>query len=194
MKILRLFSGEAYKGTRHYLKTQRVYEILRTVLFFAIALALFAGGYLTTHTRMNLLTIVAILGLLPASKSLVSVIMFCRYGGLADEDAKVIEPHLGNLTNLCDLVFTSNDRNYEVDHLTIKGNTVCGFSKNRDFQEQAFYKHLEERLKADGHKNVSAKIFTDLRKYVDRLDQMQELACDESGTAGIAETLKSISL
>ena len=64
MKWMRLLSGEAYKGTRNYLNTQRVYEILRTILFFAISLALFIAGWLSTGSRLNLLTIVAILGLM----------------------------------------------------------------------------------------------------------------------------------
>ena len=59
MQLLRMFSTGKYKGTRNYLKTQRKYEIIRTVLYFAISLSLFAAGYITTKTRLNLLTLVA---------------------------------------------------------------------------------------------------------------------------------------
>ena len=73
MTISRIFSGEKYKGTFGYLDTQKVYEIIRTVLFYSISIAIFVTGYVTTGTKKNLLTIVAVLGVLPASKSLVSV-------------------------------------------------------------------------------------------------------------------------
>ena len=194
MSFVRIFSGQAWKGTKHYLKSQRNYEIARTVLLFSISGALFAGGWLSTGTRLNLLTIVAVLGILPASKSLVSVIMFCRYHGLSDDKASRISGHVGTLTELYDLVFTSNDKNYEIGHAVIKGNSICGYSEKPNFEEQAFYKHLKNLLKIDHYNDVSIKVFTDLEKYVDRLDQMQELVCDEKNTDGIATTLKSVSL
>lgn len=80
--ILRLFSAESYKGSRDYIRTQRVYEILRTALYFGISLSLFAAGYIATKSKLNLLTVAAVLGCLPASKSAVSMIMFLRYRGL----------------------------------------------------------------------------------------------------------------
>ena len=76
MQLKRLFSTDHVKGTRNYLNTQKKYEILRTVLYFSISLSLFAAGYIQTGSRGNLLSIVAVLGCLPASKSAVGAIMF----------------------------------------------------------------------------------------------------------------------
>ena len=194
MSIVRVFSGEAWKGTKNYLNTQRKYEIIRTILFFAVSGAIFAMGWITTGSRMNLLTVVAVLGMLPASKSLVSVIMFCRYSSLSKDAAEKIEAHVGELTNLFDRVFTGGSQDFNVGHLTIKGNSVCGYSEDPKFDEKKFYEHVDKFLKADSYKSVKVKVFLDLKKYVDRLDQMQELACDESNTKGIADTLKSVSL
>ena len=81
MKIRRLFSSSCAKGTENYLNTQKKYEILRTILYFAISATLFIAGYLQTKTKVNLLTVVAVLGCLPASKSTVSSKLFlyqCR--------------------------------------------------------------------------------------------------------------------
>ena len=64
MQFKRMFSTDAYKGTSGYLRTQKNYEILRTVLYFAISLSLFIAGWVTTGSRENLLTIVAVLGCL----------------------------------------------------------------------------------------------------------------------------------
>ena len=63
------------KGCYGYLTRQKKKEIIKTVLFFALSLSVFAIGYATTGTKKNLLTIVAMLGFLPASKSMVSMIM-----------------------------------------------------------------------------------------------------------------------
>ena len=194
MNLIRLISGEAYKGTRNYLDTQRTYEIIKTLILYGISLSLLAAGWITTKTRLNLLTIVAVLGCLPASKSLVSVIMFCRYHSLSRKAAGEIEKHGQKLTCLYDMVFTGREKTYAIGHLAIKGNTICGFSEKPDFDQKAFNAHLEVLLKNDSYSNVSIYVFTNLQKYLDRLDQMEVLACDEKNTAGIAESLKSVCL
>lgn len=194
MQILRIFSTENYKGTRGYIKTQKKYEILRTIIYFAISLSLLLAGILTTKSRLNLLTVVAVLGCLPACKSMVGMIMFLRYKGCSEENANVIEEHNKELDGLYDLVFTSYDKNFEVAHITVKGNTICGFTENDKFDEQAYYKHIDGILKADNFKETTVKIFKDIKKYTERLEQLKDLSAEEKNTAGIISTLKSVSL
>ena len=62
------------KGVPGYLDYKKKIEIIRTVIYFGIVAAIFFLGYFQTHTRLNLLTVVAVLGCLPASKALVGVI------------------------------------------------------------------------------------------------------------------------
>lgn len=192
--IFRLFSAENYKGNRNYIRTQRVYEILRTALYFGISLSLFAAGYIATGSKLNLLTVAAVLGCLPASKSAVSMIMFLRYKGLGREAAARIEPCQGELVCLYDMVFTSYAKTFEVGHLAVKGNTICGYSEKQDFPEKEFQAHMEPILKADNHKNVTIKIFTDLEKYTSRLVQLQALETEQDNTESIVRTLKSVVL
>ena len=194
MQLKRLFSTDRVKGTRNYLNTQKKYEVIRTVLYFGISLSLFTAGYIQTGRRGNLLGIVAVLGCLPASKSAVSAIMFLRFRSCSGQAAALIEEHSQGLCCLYDMVFTSYKKNFEVSHLAICGNTVCGFSEKEQFDENGFYRHIGEILKLDGHKNVTVKIFTNLSRYTERLEQMKSLDMDESGTAAVAATLKSVAL
>ena len=194
MKFIRMFSTEEYKGSCHYLKTQKKYEILRTVLYFSISLALFAAGWITTKSRLNLLTVVAILGCLPACKSTVGMIMFLRYKGCGDASVEEIEKHCKGLDGLYDMVFTSYEKTYQIAHLVVRGNTICGFTEDASFDEQAFYKHMDGILKADSFKDVTIKVFHDIRKYTERMEQLKELTQEEAYTAGIISTLKSVSL
>ena len=62
------------KGLPGYLDYKKKVEIIRTVIYFGIVAAIFFLGYFQTDTRLNLLTVVAVLGCLPASKALVGVI------------------------------------------------------------------------------------------------------------------------
>ena len=195
MKFSRFFSGENYKGTKNYIKTQKVYEVVRTIIYFAISFSIFFAGLLTTKTKRNLLTIVAVLGFLPASKSLVNAIMFLRYKSLSEGNAKLIEEHVGDLSAIYDCVFTSYKQNFNIGHMVIKGNTVCGFCETEKFDEKAFYEHIDQMLKNDNLKNVNVKIFTDIKKYTDRLDSMNQSEKEsENLTNSVIASLLSVVL
>ncbi len=92
------------------------------------------------------------------------------------------------------MVFTSEKKNFVISHLTVCGNTICGFSENEKFDENAFYKHIDHILKLDGHKNATVKIFTSLSKYTERLEQIKNLGEEENVTPLILDTLKSVAL
>ncbi len=194
MQLKRLFTTDSVKGTKNYLDTQKKYEVIRTVTYFAISISLFAAGYIQTGRRANLLTIVAVLGCLPASKSAVGAVMFLRFKSCAGDAAEEIEGHAQGLSCLYDMVFTSYKKNYVVSHLAVCGNTVCGYAEGGAFEENEFYKHIGDILKADGHKNVTVKIFTNLDKYTERLEQMKGLEPEEAATRAIISTLKSVAL
>ena len=193
--ILRIFSTYHVKGTRNYIDSQKKYELIRTLIYFFIPITLFMAGYMATKTKVNLLTIVAVVGLLPASKSLVGLIMFMRYKSLSNENAQKIETVNHEFPQLYDLVFTTYDKNHVVSHMVIAGNTVCGFSEDKNFKEKEFNTHIQNVLKTDGYKTVSVKIFTDIQKYTDRLEQLKDLEINESvNILGIMDTFRSVAL
>ena len=215
MKLSRIFTTGKVKGTRNYLNTQKKYELLRTFIYFAIPISLFIAGIIQTEagvsgdlhgfalfkaglanpeSRVNLLSIVAVLGLLPASKSLVNTIMFLRFHSLGSDAAEQAAAAGKELQTLYDNVFTSYKKSFVVGHLAVRGNTVCGYSETDNFEENEFYKHIGDILKLDGHKEVTVKIFTDLKKYTERLGQMNSLEESPEKTAAIIATLKSVSL
>ncbi len=194
MQIKRLFTTYGTKGTENYLNTQKKYEIARTLLYFGISAALLIAGILQTKSRLNLLTIVAVLGCLPASKSAVSAIMFLRFKSCSPECAEKIKEQASGLAVLFDCVFTSYKKNFRVSHLAVRGNTICGFSEDANFPENDFYKHIGDLLKLDGHKEATVKIFVSLPKYLERLEQMKSLEEEETKTSAVIETLKSVML
>ena len=60
---------KATKGEAGYIQARKKQLILKAVLEFGIVIALLILGIWQTHTRLNLLTVVAVLGCLPAAKS-----------------------------------------------------------------------------------------------------------------------------
>lgn len=191
----RMFTTYFYKGQKDYLNTQKKYEIMRTVLYFAISLSLFFAGLIATKSRLNLLTLVAVLGCLPACKSLVGMIMFLKFNSISEGDAAKIEENIGSLCGLYDLVFTSYEKNYQVDHLVLKDHTLCGFSSHEKVSENLCQEHLEKMLLTSGYKGLSVKIFKNLSKYTERLKQMEQMEQDDADFRdAVYATLKSISL
>lgn len=168
--------------------------MIRTLLYFGISASLFLAGYFTTKTKVNVLTVVAVCGCLPASKSLVGTIMFLRYKSCSKTVCERLDSIKINLLELYDMVFTSYDKNFNIAHMVIAGNTICGYTESSKYDDKAFQTHILNVLKLDGHKNATVKIFTDLDKYIDRIAQLNTSEADTSNSGAIAETLKSVVL
>lgn len=190
----RLISPALAKGQRNYIDTQKKYELIKTAILFALPLSLYIAGYVTTGSNVNYLTIVAVVGFLPACRSLVQTIMYLKYKSCPAEVAERVAEATGDLDHLYDCVFTAYQDTFKVDHLVVCGNTICGVTTEPTFKEKEFQKHLDKILKADNIKNVTIKVFTDVNKYVERLGQLQELESDEKLTVSILSTLLSVSL
>lgn len=182
------------KGTFGYLPLQKKKNIVRTVCLFLIALAIFVMGYITTGTRANLLTIVAMLGMLPASKSAVEMILFLRQRNCDSAIYKRIVPHEGKLLIAYELVLTSYEKNFPISSIAVNANTVCGYTENEKCDVNAAEKHIQDILKKNGYK-PTVKIFKEMDKYVNRLDTLNELQSENPNVdMEILEVIKAISI
>ena len=167
------------KGQYGYIKSQRKMEIIKTVSLFLLSLAIYLCGYWTTGTNKNLLTVVAILGCLPASKCAVNMIMFIRAKGCSEELYQKINPH---------------DSTFEIPHMVFRGNNLVGIAVNPKCKTAACEKHLQNMCSQNNIKDVNIKIFQDIPKYLNRLDQLGELSCEDTQTEAVLALVKAISL
>lgn len=183
------------KGAYGYIENRRVITILRTLLFFTVSVGLYLMGYYTTGSSRNLLTIVAVLGCLPACKSMVNFIIFMRAKGCSEELKKKVCGYDGKLETFYDMYFTSYRNNFPVSHMTLKGNVLCGVIEYPKCDCNEAQKHLEQMLAQEGIKNVTVKIFSQPDKYIDRLSQLIDLNTDDhKNREGIISLLYSISI
>lgn len=194
MQVSRLFTKEKRKGTRNYIRSQKKFEILRTVLLFSMSLSLFVAGLIATKTTANTLTIVAALGFLPASKSAVDMILFLKYKGCPEEDAIRIAKHTIGLSELYDLTFTTYEKTYSIAHAAVRGNTIVLYSADPKIRIDTCVTHLTNSLAVDGIKHVTLKIFQSLEPYKKRLEELKSLEIDEPKETQIVNTFKSLSL
>ena len=148
--------------------------ILRTILYFALSLAIFAAGYLTTHDRKNLLTVVAVLGLLPASKSLVNMIMFLKAKGCSQNAFAAISPFDQHLFPQYDLYITSYQKNFAISHMIVEDKVILGYTESVKCDCRACEEHLLTMLKQSGFKDMTIKISDKLETYCEQLRKMNE--------------------
>ena len=174
MQFKRFITSADVKNTYQYIDSQKTYEIIRTLIYFGISFSLFAAGYIATKSKMNLLTVVAVLGCLPASKSLVSMIMFLRQKSCSEAVKNVVEPVSKGLECLYDLVFTTEKVTYRISHAAYKAKCLVLFSE-KALDEAGLEAHIHEYMNRAGIPGVTVKVYTDLNKYSTRLSGMSAL-------------------
>ena len=98
------------KGDAGYLRRRKRLLILEAVASFGLVAALVIAGYVTTKTKLNLLTVVAVLGCLPASRILVNLIMVMPHDSIDEATELEISAVTEELTVAYDLVITSEKK------------------------------------------------------------------------------------
>lgn len=168
------------KGCYGYIRNHRMVAAVRTLLFFGVSIGLYVMGYVTSGSNQNLLTIVAVLGCLPACKSLVNLIIFLKAEGCSEALENKVSTYDANLLTFYDMYFTSYQKNYPISHLVLKGNILCGITEDSRCSCKDAESHLEQMLTQEGIKNVTINIFSDEEKYIDRLSRLKDLEVDIS--------------
>lgn len=163
------------KGEYEYPIKQRNKVLIRTFVYFLLPILIFVMGYLSTKTKTNLLTVVAIVGLLPGCKSLVNLIMFFLIPKFDINIYKSIKSKEGNVKTLYSLFLTSEKKNFPITCLAVKSNTIIGYSEFENFNSSECIKHIEFILKQNAIKNVNVTFFENVNKFENRLEQMQKL-------------------
>lgn len=148
--------------------------VLRTMIFFALALSLFVAGILTTHTRKNLLTVVAVLGCLPACKSLVNTIMYFRASGCSQKAQEKIMQAEGHLIGMYDMYFTSYQKNFAISHMVVENQIILAFTEDGKCDIPACITHLKTMLKQAGFSEVTVAVTDQLHKYCSQLQQLND--------------------
>lgn len=163
------------KGEFAYPAYEKKRVILRTVIYFAISLAVFLLGYISTKTKENLLTIVAVLGLLPSCKSLVSVIMYLRIPKFSQEIYEELAKHAGTVKTIYSMYLTSYKLNFPINCFAVQGGCLIGYTEFAACDTDACEKHIKDIFSQNAIKGTTIKIFKEQRKFIDRLSQLEAL-------------------
>ena len=160
------------KGKFGYTMSHRKWQILKMLLYIALALAIFLLGWITTKKTANLLSVVAICGALPISKEMVGVIMSFKRNPMEKELYEQISTKAGSLEQIYELVFTTQEKSYVVEAAIVEGKDVICYTIDPKCDVMALQKHLQKMLDANGYKE-NVKVFKDLKKFLDRVSDLE---------------------
>jgi len=186
---------QKYKqGDYEYYNRKRNREIMKTLIYFAISLSLFVAGYVATKSKANLLTIVAVLGMLPASKSCVSMIMYIRYHGCSEENYLKLKDTMESFLHAYGLVFTSYKKTYEVAGCIVKNGYVYGYLTNHQEMHDDLEEHIAGIAKRNGYQ-ATIGMYTKAEDFISRCKQLEDKKTEnEENDLKLMELLHQISL
>lgn len=182
------------KGDYEYASYHKKTELIKTLIMFALPIGIYITGYVTTHSNKNLLTVVAVLGMLPASKCLVSLIMNLRVKVLPGEARQEIDEHIHDIKGLYNLYFTSYDNNFYLAHTIVLDNSLIGYTTDSKFNDKKFKEHMEKHIQLEGLDGILIKVFNDKNAYIKRLDEINNSQTDKKSNEKLYNLLLSISL
>lgn len=183
------------KGNAGYLSSRKKHVILKTVAMFGIVIALVVLGIVQTGDRLNWLTLVAVLGCLPASKSLVEMIMLVPHPSISKEMAAEIAEKTNLLTVAYDLVFTSEKSVMPIESIVISDNTICGYASSKKVDAAFAAKHIKQILYANQFTHVSVKIFDNYTAFLTRAEGMNNIeSVEKSDTKKKEEAIRNVIL
>ena len=165
------------KGQAGYVKYERVKRLLITLLMFALPLGLYFIGIVVTGSNKNILTVVSVVGILPAARAMVSWIMTMLSKEAPEEIIACTEKNAGSLVHGFELMVTAYEGRMPLDAVVVCGNNVaCYATYGKSEQDEFMQTHIEKILATNGYRGVKAKIFRSRKQYEERIVSLTEHA------------------
>lgn len=162
------------KGQAGYLAYKLKAQILRTIIYFALCILIFGLGYWQTGSKENLLTVVAVVGILPSSKALVDVIVRIPYHTIKSEIAEEIAQKSNYLTVIYDLIITSTEKIMPVSCIVISGNKIFGYTDNKKVDVNLVASDIKKMLASHDY-DVSVKILNEYKPFLSRVEGLNNI-------------------
>ena len=161
------------KGTYGYRTAYKKRQLFFVVLFIlAIVAQLILRNFVTEQIYKNLVTISAILTVLPMANLASPLVVASRIPEVPEELHKACLPYEDKFPILYDLVITSNDLIMPVDAAVVHPTGVYLYCTNPKVDRKKAEKFLNEMLvgwKLDGN----AKVMNEEKKFLRRLSELK---------------------
>ena len=164
---------KATKGQFGYFRYETMRRLLITIITVLFPAAVFMAGIIVYGTERNLLTVIALVLVIPFAMAFVSLVMVYTHSSISEEEYKEIEEHAGTLTMAYELYVTHETASTMVDAFAICGNTVVGLVTEKKGDPKFTADYIKKMLRSNGiGSNVA--LMTDRKHFLERLDSMNE--------------------
>ncbi len=155
------------KGSFGYIKKKKARQALHILVLLVVAAVMFITGlFIHEFDKANICTVLAVLMLLPAVKTLVLLIVVFPYRSVSKERYDVIKGSISDNTILMtDMVITSSEHVMNLDFVLVTDNQVLGLIGKKK-QDVAYIEgYLKETLENNKINGFTVKIFEEQKQF-----------------------------
>ena len=163
---------KATKGEYGYFANERRRRLILTLLFAAIPAVIFIVGFVVTGTGKNLLSVAALVMVIPFAMSFTGFVTVMTKKSISKEEYETILPHTEGLLMAYELYITHEKASTFIDAAAICGNNVIGLVTEKRGDPAFTREYMEKTLRGAGFSGISVKLMTDTGKFLERLDGM----------------------
>lgn len=163
------------KGAPGYFKNRKIKTGIAMVSGYMLVLLLFFSGIFIFADRGNLLTVIAIVMMLPTGKMTVNFLMYPRKGKADATEYNEMCTDYDKLTILADILITPEKKSIEFTYTAIDKAHIVIYCTDKKLDTAYHGKYIKDFLK---HSDITADVsfYTDLNKFKKRLAAINSAA------------------
>lgn len=166
------------KGTPGYFKNRKLKTGIAMVSGYLLVLLLFFSGIIIFADRGNLLTVIAIVMMLPTGKMTVHFLMYPQKGHADAAEFDELCKTGSKLTLLADILVTPEKKSIELTYIAIDKAHLLIYCTDKKLDTTYHGKYIKDFLK---HSDITIDVsfYTELGKFKKRLAAVNSSAPDE---------------
>ncbi len=176
-----------------YITWQKKWNGLWLGIFILIGVIIFLTGYLLTHTRANIFTVLAVLMVLPAAKRVVALVVMLPRKEVGKERYQRVKEAAGDAVLLTDYVFTSTEKIMNLDFVVVKNGNVLGVTAASRQDVPYMKKYLADSV----HKiapSFHVRVFDEDEQLIKQLDRLTEVETSPDWEEKVVSCLHSLAV
>ena len=181
------------KGTYGYIESRKKSQIIKSGFFFLVVALIYFAGLFVTGTRNNICTVIAILGVLPTAKVLVSYLVICKYNTPYEDKYKELTAIEGSYVLYSDCAMSCSEKTLYVEFAAVTDNVIYCYTDNNKFDSSYFEKGVSEFIKSCGD-NVEVRLFVDFNAFLKRLKALNGIEFKQNKMERVAKDFKILLL
>ncbi len=184
------------KGEYGYRDSNRRIRLVITVILAAAVLAQLGARFFTdSQAAKNILTVMAILTVLPMANMASPLIASWRYRTPKEAFHKQMQPYESRMTILYDLIVTTKDHIIPLDAAAVHPNGIFGYCTSPKLKASQAEKEINDLLK-DSRVPQTIRLIQDEHSFFRRLDSLKPISeYEDDGTVDYAaRTMCSLSM